>query len=119
MCNALNKLFKVILSTGLNPDSWRTWVNVPIYKSGDPANPSNNRGITLNSSLGKLFCQILNNIKVDYLEDYNLFSKEQAGFKKGFWTADHTFVYERALTNISASRMVGYAHALLISRKYL
>ena len=39
MCNVLNKLFNIILSTGLNPDSWKTGVNVPIYKSGDPTNP--------------------------------------------------------------------------------
>ena len=43
MCNVLNKLFNVILSTGLNPDSWKTGANVPIYKSGDPTNPSNYR----------------------------------------------------------------------------
>ena len=43
MSSVLNKLFNVILSTGLNPDSWKTGVNVPIYKSGDPTNPSNYR----------------------------------------------------------------------------
>ena len=51
MCSVLNKLFNVILSTGRNPDSWKTGVDVPIYKSGDSTNPSNYRGITLNSSL--------------------------------------------------------------------
>ena len=44
MCSVLNKLFNVILSTGFNPDSWKTGVNVPIYKNGDPTNPSNYRG---------------------------------------------------------------------------
>ena len=54
MCSVLSKLFNVILGTGLNPDSWKTGVNVPIYKSGDPTNPSNYYEITLNSSVGKL-----------------------------------------------------------------
>ena len=95
MCSVLNKLFNVIPSTGLNPDSWKTGVNVPIYKSGDPTNPSNYRGITLNSSLGKLFYQILNNRVVEYLEDNDLFSKEQAGFRKGSGTTDHIFVLRK------------------------
>ena len=97
MCNVLNKLFNVILSTGLNPDSWKTGVNVPIYKSGDPTNPSNYRGITLNSALGKLFYQILNNRVVEYLEDNDLLSKEQAGFRKGFRTTDHIFVLRKII----------------------
>ena len=95
MCSVLNKRFNVILSTGLNPDSWKTGVNVPIYKSGDPTNPSNYRGITLNSSLGTLFYQILNNRVVEYLEDNDLLSKEQAGFRKGFRTTDHIFVLRK------------------------
>ena len=36
MWSVLNKLFNVILNTGLNPDSWKTGVNVPIYKRGGP-----------------------------------------------------------------------------------
>ena len=99
MCSVLNKLFNVILSTGLNPDSWKTGVNVPIYKSKDPTNRSNYRGIMLNSSLGKLFYQILNNRVAEYLEDNDLLSQEQAGFRKGFRTTDHILVYARSLTN--------------------
>ena len=88
MCIALNKLFNVILSIGLNQDSWKTGENVPIYKSGDPTSPSIYRGITLNGSLGKLFCEILNSKIVDCLEGNNLFSKEQAGLRKGFRASD-------------------------------
>ena len=97
MCSVLNKLFNVILSTGLSPDSWKTGVNVPIYKSGDPTNPSNYRGTTLNSSLGKLFYQILNNRVVEYVEDNDLLSKEQAGFRKGFRMTDHIFVLRKII----------------------
>ena len=66
-------------------------------ESGDPTNPRNYRGITLISSLGKLFCQILNNRIADYLEDINLFSKEQAGFRKRFRTTDHIFVLRKII----------------------
>ena len=97
MCSVLNKLFNVILSTGLSPDSWKTGVNVPIYKSGDPTNPSNYRGTTLHSSLGKLFYQILINRVVEYVEDNDLLSKEQAGFRKGFRMTDHIFVLRKII----------------------
>ena len=97
MCSELNKLFNLIQSTGLNPDSWETGVNVPIYKSGDPTIPSNYLGITLNSSLEKLFYQILNNRVVEYLEDNDLLSKEQSGFTKGFRTTDHIFVLRKII----------------------
>ena len=55
MCDALNKLFNVILRTDLTPDSWKTGVNIPIYESGYPTNPANYCRITLNRSLGVLF----------------------------------------------------------------
>ena len=104
MCSVLNKLFNVILSTGINPDSWKTRVNVSIYKSRDPTNPSNYRGTALNSSLRKLFCQILNNRIVEYLEDNNLHSKEQAGFRKGFRTTDHIFVLRKIIDKYTNNR---------------
>ena len=78
----LNELFNVILSTGLNRDSRKNGVNVPIYKSGEPKNPSNYRRITPNSSIRNFFYQILNNRIVEYLEDNHLLSKEQAGSGK-------------------------------------
>ena len=99
MCSVLNKLFNVILSTGLNPDSWKTGINVPVYKNGDPTNPSNYRGITLNSSLGKRLYQILNNRVVEYLEDNDLLSKEQAGFRKDLGRPTTYLSYARSLTN--------------------
>ena len=95
MGSVLNKLFNLI--SGLNPDSWKTGVNVPVYKSGDPTNPGNYSGITLNSSLGKLFYLILNNKIVEYLEDNNLLSKQQAGFRKGFRMTDHIFVLRKII----------------------
>ena len=104
MCSVLSKLFNVILSTGLNPDSWKTGVNVPIYKSGDPINPSNYRGITINSSLGKLFYQILSNRVVEYLEENDILSKQQAGFRKGLRTTNHIFILIKIIDKYISNR---------------
>ena len=104
MCSVLNKVFNVILSIGLNPGSLKTGVNVPIYKSGNPTNTSNYCGITLNSSVGKLFYQILKNRIVEYLKRYNLLSKEQAGFRKGFRTTVHISFLRKIINKYMKSR---------------
>ena len=57
----LRKLFNTCLLRGFFPDSWSEGHIVPIFKSGDPSDPNNYRGITLLSALGKLFSRILNN----------------------------------------------------------
>ena len=64
-----------------------------------------------------LFLQNLYNRIVDYLRYNNLFSKEQEGFKKGFGRPPIYSFYDRLLTNIQTSRIVGYTSALLIFRE--
>lgn len=48
------------LEYGIYPDSWANDYISPIFKSDDPTNPSNYRGITITSAIGKLFNNILN-----------------------------------------------------------
>ena len=93
VCN----LFNIILQAGIYPSQWKDGINVPIFKSGDPSNPSNYRGITLSSCLGKLFCQIINRRIEKYLEQKNLLMKEQAGFRKLSRTTDHIFILKKII----------------------
>ena len=51
----------VVLQSGVYQDIWKTWINIPIYKSSDP------KLQTLISSLGTLFNQILKGM--DYHEN--------------------------------------------------
>jgi exonuclease III len=88
-------LFNQILSSGIYPDHWKQGINVPILKTGDPYNPSNYRGITLNNAMANLFCQIINSRINTYLEDNNLLVKEQAGFRKMSRTQDHIFILQK------------------------
>jgi Reverse transcriptase (RNA-dependent DNA polymerase) len=52
ICNAT-------LKTGIAPVAWTTSAIVPLYKKGDPQNPSNYRGIALSSTAAKLFDKLL------------------------------------------------------------
>ena len=49
----LCKLFNNILDTGNFPEIWVKSVIVPVYKKGDVDEPSNYRGISLVSHVGK------------------------------------------------------------------
>lgn len=51
----LIKLFNSILNSGVYPTLWSFGLIVPIHKKDDPCKAENYRGITLLSSLSKLF----------------------------------------------------------------
>ena len=55
-------------------------------------NPDSYRGITLVSSLGKLFTSILNSRLYRFSSYGDIIPKAQAGFRKGYNTLDNIFV---------------------------
>lgn len=104
MTSLLRKTFDYIIKSGEYPEIWKVGINIPIYKTGDPSEPGNYRGITLNSSLGNLFCQILNNRINNYLETNDLLAKEQAGFRKHFRTTDQIFILKNLVDQVIKNR---------------
>ena len=88
----LLKLFNVILETGIFPAVWASGEIVPVFKSGDPNIPSNYRGITLVSCLGKLFTNIINVRLNEWAEENNIYSETQYGFRNNRNTSDCLFV---------------------------
>ena len=82
------KLFNLILAGGDILPDWAIAHIVPIHKSGSKSNPSNYRGISLLSCLGKLFLSVLNNRLQKFSLDQNLLSETQLGFRKGNRTSD-------------------------------
>lgn len=98
MLPALVKLFNYILQTSVVPDSWKLGYITPIFKKkGDKLDPNNYRGITVTSSLGKVFSSVLNNRLIKYLQDNNIISDCQNGFKKGCRTSDNLFIIRTAV----------------------
>ena len=88
LCN----LFNLILEKGYFPPKWTVGYKVPIYKSESPDNPSNYRGISISSCLGKLFTSVINNRITEFVYTNHLIKFNQIGFRKGYRTADHVFV---------------------------
>ena len=92
------KLFNKILDTGDIPEDWLAGLIIPIYKNKGSKDDANNyRGITLLSCLGKLFTSILNHRLTEFCEQNFILNEIQAGFRKGYSTADHVFVLKHLM----------------------
>ena len=61
------------------------------------------RGITIMSCLGKLFTSVINARLTKFVENIELIGAEQAGFRKGFSTADHIFTF-KCILDLYSSR---------------
>jgi hypothetical protein len=88
----LTKLFNTILTKAAYPKRWSEGYISTIYKGGAVTDPSNYRGLTITSSIGKLFNMVLNNRLNDFLEKHKIIKQEQIGFCKKTRTSDHMFV---------------------------
>jgi hypothetical protein len=78
----LAKLFNLVMNSQYYPQEWSKGRIVSIHKKGDTSNPSNYRGLTISSCVGKLFNCILNNRLCTYLDHNNILCEEQSGFRK-------------------------------------
>ena len=93
----LAKLFNMILTLGCFPNEWAKSLLVPLFKGGSVHDPSDYRGISLSSCLGKLLCSILNKRLVNFLEENNIYKPNQIAFRTGRRTSDHIFVLQTLL----------------------
>ena len=94
------KLFNDILQSGeVIPDRVMGMI-VPIYKNGSRLDPSNYRGITLISCLGKLFLSVLNTRFLLYAFNQNLLADNQLGFVPGNRTSDAHIIMNNLVKKI-------------------
>ena len=70
---------------------WSKGIITPIPKCSatDPRDPLSHRGITLAPCTYKFYCNILNNRRVDWLDEKGILNDEQNCFVKGSSTIDH------------------------------
>ena len=92
LAQVLTNLFNVILVNGIFPTSWRLSTLTVLHKKGDKTNPKNYRGIAVSSNLCKLFCSVLHNRLVKFVDDNSIIPSNQIGFRKGSRTSDHILV---------------------------
>ena len=96
----LHKLFNVLFDKGYFPSSWAEGHIIPIHKKGSVDSPENYRGVTLLSTLGKLFTKILNSRLTEWAENYGVYIEAQAGFRSKMGTTDNIFVLHGLITHL-------------------
>jgi hypothetical protein len=105
----IQKLFNIIICSGDYPKIWGSGNITSLFKGGDPDNTNNYRGITITSSLGKLFNRILNNRLESFRSNENLTIKEQIAYEKGKRTTDHLFTLQTLLEKYNFNKKNMYA----------
>ena len=96
----LLSLFNKIFEKGTFPEEWSEGYIIPLHKKGSRSEAENYRGITLLSSLGKLFTRVINNRLTDWSEEYYVLIEAQAGFRVNMSTIDDVFVLHSLLTHV-------------------
>ena len=76
----LLRIFKMSISTGKFPSSWKPATVTPIYKSGEHSKPENYRPISITSQVGKILEKIVRRHIMSYVMDNQLLSDHQHGF---------------------------------------
>ena len=88
LCPVLTRLFALSYSANEVPCSWKTALVHPVPKKGDRSDPSNYRPIAITSLLSKVMERVINTKLLRYLEDHDLLSDRQYGFRHGRSTGD-------------------------------
>ena len=100
----LVKMLNYIFNYGYFPDSWSSAIIIPIHKNGDCSDPNNFRGISLISSISKLFTSILNGRLVSVCNNNYLITDAQFGFCQGASTTDAMFALHVFIPKILSSK---------------
>ena len=89
----LVQTFNQVLNKGV-PTAWCTGLIHPIFKSGDPDDAGNHRGITVVVILAKLYAMVLEARASAWAEIKKCRAKGQAGFWKDFCTTDQVSIIQ-------------------------
>lgn len=76
------------LKTGVFPTLFKKSIILPIHKGGQKETLNNYRPISILPTLSKILEKNINNRLVSYLENQNIISKNQYGFRRGRSTTD-------------------------------
>ena len=79
----LSKIFQESLIAGETPEDWRSANVTPIFKKGDRTDPANYRPVSLTSQVCKVLESIVRDKMLEHLENNNLLSEQQHGFREG------------------------------------
>ena len=113
------KLFGVCFQNSLVPSEWGNANIQPILKPGkDKTVPLNYRGISLMSTVAKLYSSILNTRLMKYLATVGMLSDEQNGFRKSRSCIDHLYMLTSIVRNRKCIGKSTYACFIDLSKAF-
>ena len=106
--NTLTYVFNLCIMKSTFPTAFKMAKVIPLYKSGDSANPSNYIPISIVSVLSKPLEKHINKHLLMHLDKYNLLHPNQSGFrKKHSCQTALTSLIDQWLTNINNDEFNG------------
>ena len=88
-------LFNTVFDTGAVPEAWLTAKIISIYEGKESVTePGNYRGSTLSSCFSKLFTSVPSTMLSDFITLNKILDENLVGFRKGYGTVDHIFVFK-------------------------
>ena len=111
-------LFNAIFDSGIFPEVWSDGLLLPLHKKGSQFDPDNFIGITLLSTLGKLFTRILNQRLDNWAENYGIYVEAQNGFRKGRSTVDSAFILQNMVSDFLEKDEMLYAFFTQCSKAF-
>ena len=94
----------MILKYEIVPAQWASGFIVPIHKGGPAMITSDYRGISITSSVGKLFTSIINERLYNFMTTKNILHPAQIEFMNGKRTSDHIFVLKCIIEEVKSKR---------------
>ena len=88
----LTETFNKVLTEEKIPIVWKRGIVTALYKGGRKQDLGKYRGITVNSSIYKLFTRILRRRLEEEVEGRGTLGEIQFGFSKGKYTCDAAFI---------------------------
>ena len=108
IASSLTKIFNASLVSQTFPDIWKNGKIIPLFKSNDPTSPNNYRPITILPILSKLMERIVHKQIYKYLQEHELITSEQFGFRPYLSTnVALTRVTEEILFNMDNKLITG------------
>ena len=118
MCEMLLTLFNLVWNNEFVPSYWREGLIVSLFKKGDREDPGNYRGITLLDVIGKLYCRVINNRLLKYLELNGKLHEGQGGFRIGRSCIDNIFSLTELIQGRIKEGKFTYAFFLDVKKAY-
>lgn len=84
----LTYIFNLCMKIGVFPKQFKLAIIRPIFKKGDVQNVSNYRPISLTSAFSKIFERVIKHRFCKFLDENNILSPSQYGFRQGRNTND-------------------------------